>query len=65
MEKNLNDNFKLAMFIKEKIDSDITCDARKQFLLKFEPAERVIIEKSCNSKGRFIDLWSVHAGVVK
>ena len=65
MMKAVDENFKLAKFIKDKIDNNPDCHARKMFMKRFEYNEQVIIEKTLTVKNRFLDLWQAHLGIIK
>jgi len=61
----LNQNLHLAEMIKQKVDKEPACDAKKAFLASFDAVENLIIEKSATVRERYLEIWSPDAGIVK
>ena len=55
-----------ARAIKDKIDSDVANnDYKTVFLSKFDPVERLIIDKSANINNRVVDFFTSSLGITK
>ena len=64
MTKNIKDCFNLAEKIKAKRLGDPTCSSKNVFLKDFDEAEKLIIEKGSNVRGRVYELWEPHLGII-
>lgn len=66
MLKNKEQCITFARAIKDKIDSDLANnDYKTVFLSKFDPVERLIIDKSANINNRVIDFFTSSLGITK
>ena len=61
----INQNLHLAEMIKQKVEKEPACDAKKAFLANFDAVENIIIEKSSTVREKYFEMWSPESGIVK